>query len=381
MSFIPREIESRINRFFLPNKVLVILGARRIGKTLFLREFVKDLDSSILQLNGEDLSTHDILKTRSVENYKRILGKNMVLIIDEAQKIPDIGGILKLMVDEIPGIRIVATGSSMFDLNNQLGEPLTGRKFTFLMFPFAQMEYNQIENPIQTYSNLEERLIYGSYPELLQYASFNEKASYLKELIQSYLLKDILELDGLRNSSKMFDLLRLIAFQIGKEVSLEELGRQLSMSKNTVERYLDLLSKVFVIFKVSGFSKNLRKEISKSNKWYFVDNGIRNAIIANFNPIGIRNDIGDLWENYVISERIKYQNYMGMSSNNYFWRTYQQQEIDWIEERDGNLFAYEMKWKQTNKIKAPSAWRENYPESEFSIIHSGNYLDWILPNP
>lgn len=381
MSFIPREIESKINRFFLPNKVLVILGARRIGKTLFLREFVKDLDSSILQLNGEDLSTHDILKTRSVENYKRILGKNKVLIIDEAQKIPDIGGVLKLMVDEIPGIRIVATGSSMFDLNNQLGEPLTGRKFTFLMFPFAQMEYNQIENPIQTYSNLEERLIYGSYPELLQYASFNEKAAYLKELIQSYLLKDILELDGLRNSSKMFDLLRLIAFQIGKEVSLEELGRQLAMSKNTVERYLDLLSKVFVIFKVSGFSKNLRKEISKSNKWYFVDNGIRNAIIANFNPIGIRNDIGDLWENYVISERIKYQNYTGMSSNNYFWRTYQQQEIDWIEERDGNLFAYEMKWKQTNKIKAPSAWRDNYPESEFSIIHPGNYLDWILPTP
>ena len=381
MSFIPREIESKINRFFLPNKVLVILGARRIGKTLFLREFVKDLDSSILQLNGEDLSTHDILKTRSVENYKRILGKNKVLIIDEAQKIPDIGGVLKLMVDEIPGIRIVATGSSMFDLNNQLGEPLTGRKFTFLMFPFAQMEYNQIENPIQTYSNLEERLIYGSYPELLQYASFNEKAAYLKELIQSYLLKDILELDGLRNSSKMFDLLRLIAFQIGKEVSLEELGRQLAMSKNTVERYLDLLSKVFVIFKVSGFSKNLRKEISKSNKWYFVDNGIRNAIIANFNPIGIRNDIGDLWENYVISERIKYQNYTGMNSNNYFWRTYQQQEIDWIEERDGNLFAYEMKWKQTNKIKAPSAWRDNYPESEFSIIHPGNYLDWILPTP
>ena len=294
MSFIPREIESRINRFFLPNKVLVILGARRIGKTLFLREFVKDLDSSILQLNGEDLSTHDILKTRSVENYKRILGKNKVLIIDEAQKIPDIGGVLKLMVDEIAGIRIVATGSSMFDLNNQLGEPLTGRKFTFLMFPFAQMEYNQIENPIQTYSNLEERLIYGSYPELLQYPSFDEKASYLKELLQSYLLKDILELDGLRNSSKMFDLLRLIAFQIGKEVSLEELGRQLAMSKNTVERYLDLLSKVFVIFKVSGFSKNLRKEISKSNKWYFVDNGIRNAIIANFNPIGIRNDIGDI---------------------------------------------------------------------------------------
>ncbi len=380
MSFIPREIESRISRFFLPNKVLVILGARRIGKTMFLREFVKDLDTSILQLNGEDLSTHDILKNRSVENYKRLLGKNKVLIIDEAQKIPDIGDVLKLMVDEISDIRIVATGSSMFDLNNQLGEPLTGRKFTFQMFPFAQMEYAQIENPIQTYSNLEERLIYGSYPELLHYVSFDEKSAYLKELLQSYLLKDILELDGLRNSSKMFDLLRLIAFQIGKEVSLEELGRQLSMSKNTVERYLDLLSKVFVIFKVSGFSKNLRKEVSKSSKWYFVDNGIRNAIIANFNPLNIRNDVGDLWENYVISERIKFQNYTGISSNNYFWRTYQQQEIDWVEERNGSLFAYEMKWKQTNKIKAPSAWRESYTESEFQVIHPGNYLDWILPN-
>lgn len=233
------------------------------------------------------MTTTEILKLRTVENYKRLMGKYKVLIIDEAQKIQDIGQILKLMVDTIEGIKIIASGSSVFDLANQLGEPLTGRKVTFNLFPLAQMEYSEEENLLQTKSLLEERLIYGSYPELLKYDSYEEKAAYLNELVNSYLLKDILEHDGIKNSSKMINLLRLIAFQIGKEVSLEELGRQLGMSRSSVERYLDLLSKVFVIYKVSGFSRNLRKEITKTSRWYFYDNGIRNTLIANFNPIAL----------------------------------------------------------------------------------------------
>ena len=375
--YINRAIKDAFLKKMTPNKVLLLLGARRVGKTSFIEHFINDnIKEPVLELYGEDMSTAEILKQRTVENYKRLMGKHKVLIIDEAQKIQDIGQILKLMVDKIDGIKIIATGSSVFDLANQLGEPLTGRKVTFNLYPLAQMEYSEEENIVQTKSLLEERLIYGNYPELLKYDSYEEKAAYLNELVNSYLLKDILEHDGIKNSAKLINLLRLLAFQIGKEVSLEELGRQLGMSRSSVERYLDLLSKVFVIYKVSGFSRNLRKEITKTSRWYFYDNGIRNTLIANFNPIALRNDIGELWENYLLSERIKYQQYSGMIVNNYFWRTYYQQEIDWIEEREGNLFAYEIKWKD-KKVKVPSAWKDAYPDSEYSVISQDNYLNFI----
>ena len=376
--YINRAIGNAFLKKMKPNKAILLLGARRVGKTSFLEHFVKEnTKEPVLKLNGEDLTTVEILKQRTVENYKRLMGKNKILIIDEAQKIPDIGQILKLMVDEIKGIKIIATGSSMFDLANQLGEPLTGRKITFNLYPLAQMEYSEEENMIQTKSLLEERLIYGSYPELIKYESNEEKAEYLKELVSSYLLKDILEHDGIKNSSKMINLLRLVAFQIGKEVSLDELGKKLGLSRNTVEKYLDLLEKVFVIYKVSGFSRNMRKEITKTSRWFFYDNGIRNTLIANFNPIAIRNDIGELWENYLLSERIKFQHYTGMIVNNYFWRTYYQQEIDWIEERNGNLFAYEIKWSKNKKVKVPTAWKDSYPESKYTVISQDNYLDFI----
>ncbi|MFZ4413518.1 MAG: ATP-binding protein [Bacteroidales bacterium] len=375
--YINRAIKDDFLKKMTPNKVLLLFGARRVGKTAFIEHFINDnIIEPVLELNGEDMSTSEILKQRTVENYKRLMRNHRVLIIDEAQKIQDIGQILKLMVDNIDGIKIIATGSSVFDLANQLGEPLTGRKITFNLYPLAQMEYSEEENIVQTKSILEERLIYGSYPELIKYVSYEEKAAYLNELVNSYLLKDILEHDGIKNSAKMINLLRLIAFQIGKEVSLEEVGRQLGMSRSSVERYLDLLSKVFVIYKVSGFSRNLRKEITKTSRWYFYDNGIRNTLIANFNPIALRNDIGELWENYLLSERIKFQQYTGMIVNNYFWRTYYQQEIDWVEERGGNLFAYEIKWKD-KKVKVPSAWKEAYPDSEYSIISQDNYMNFI----
>ena len=324
MKIIERAIFARFFKTMIPNKVLVLLGARRIGKTVFIHQIIQKLKQSFLLLNGDDFSTLDALRKRTVENYKRLLGKHKILIIDEAHKIPDIGHILKLIVDEIKGVKIIVTGSSTFDLTNHLGEPLTGRKVTYLMYPLAQLELSRNENLIQTKNHLEDRLIFGSYPELFNYKTVESKTQYLKELLNSYLLKDILEFENIRNSSKLLDLLRMLAFQIGNEVSLAELGTALGISKNTVERYLDLLSKVFVIYRVQGFNRNLRKEITKSSKWYFYDNGIRNILIANLNVLELRNDVGELWENYLLSERVKYQNYSGMLVNNYFWRTYQQ---------------------------------------------------------
>lgn len=375
--YISRAIEKSFLKKLKPNKVLVLLGARRIGKTSFIKKLLLNFKKDVLELNGEDFSTMEILKNRTVENYKRLIGTKTILFIDEAQNVSDIGNILKLMVDEIKGIKIIVTGSSMFDLKTKLGEPLTGRKATFLLYPLAQMEFSQTETLIQTKSRLEERLLFGAYPELLQYKSDTDKVNYLKELVNDYLFKDILAFEGVKNASKLVDLLRLIAFQIGKEVSIEELGRQLGMSKNTVERYLDLLAKTFVVFKLQGFSRNLRNEITKSSKWYFCDIGVRNTLIANFNSINLRNDVGELWENYVIAERIKYQQYKGILVNNYFWRTHQQQEIDWIEDRNGKLFAYEIKWNEKKQIKAPGAWQQAYPDSKFELITPKNYLNWI----
>lgn len=336
-------------------------------------------EEQVMSLNGEDMATQEVFKLRTVENYKRLLASTTLLIIDEAQKIEDIGAILKLIVDEIPRIKILVTGSSMSDLNNKLGEPLTGRKITFQLFPLAQMEYMQHENLIQTRAKLEERLIYGNYPELLKCPDNTEKESYLKQLVNDYLLKDILAFEGVRNATKMLDLLKLIAFLIGKEVSLDELGRQLGMSKNTVEKYLDLLSKVFVTYRLQGFSRNLRSEIVKSSKWYFYDNGIRNVLVANFAPLTLRNDVGELWENYCLSERLKYQHYKQITTHNYFWRTYQQQEIDWIEERGGGIHAYELKWSTSKKVKVPTTFKNAYPDSTFELITPENYLDWVSP--
>ena len=377
-TYINRAIRQTFLKKLQPNKVLVLLGARRVGKTQFLRNLADNyLNEPFLFLNGEDISTPAVLKARTIANYQRLLGDKKLLIIDEAQKVPDIGLVLKLMVDNIEGIKIIATGSSVFDMTNKLGEPLTGRKYTFHLYPFGQMELSEYENLVQTKANLEERLIYGSYPEVITLKSNNEKAAYLNEIVNSYLLKDILEIDGVRSSDKMLNLLRLVAFQIGKEVSLEELGKQLGLSRNTVERYLDLLSKVFVLYRISGFSRNLRNEITKTNRWYFFDNGIRNVLTTNFNPLSLRNDTGELWENYLLSERIKFQHYNEMLVNNYFWRTYQQQEIDWIEEREGKLHAYEIKWSNRKIPKVPSAWIRAYPDSSFKVITPENYLEWI----
>ena len=284
-SYISRVVFESFQSRIEENKVLIIYGARRVGKTQFLKKYLSEFDEDYLWLNGDDLNTHRLLENRTKANYVRILGLTRLLVLDEAQKIPDIGMKLKLMVDEIEGSKIIATGSSVFDLSNTLGEPLVGRKQTIHMFPLAQMEFSTIENLPQTKANLEERLIYGGYPELVHLPDHKKKQRYLKELVSDYLLKDILEYNGIRKADKLFDLLHLLAYQVGKEVSVDELAGQLkSISRNTVDQYLDLLSKVFVIYKVRGYSRNLRKEITKNNRWYFYDNGIRNAIINQFAP-------------------------------------------------------------------------------------------------
>jgi hypothetical protein len=377
--YVNRAIESEFAKRIQPRRVLVIYGPRRVGKTELIQRYLSGRSTNeYLLLNGDDQAVQRLLEERSEENYRRILGSRKLLVIDEAQKIPEIGIKLKLIVDQIHDVRVVATGSSVFDLENQLGEPLVGRKHTLRLYPLSVMELAQQETLIQTASRLEERLIFGGYPELLHLPDQQDKIAYLNEMVSSYLLRDILEFEGIRKADKLRDLLRLIAFQIGKPVNLEELGNALQLSKNTIERYLDLLSKVFVVFKVNGFSRSLRKEVTKMSRWYFYDNGIRNALIQNFNPMSLRSDAGELWENFAITERLKYMDYSKRSFNYYFWRTYDQQELDWVEEEAGEIRGYEMKWNPTRKPKAPGAWTNAYPEAKFQVIHSGNYLDWVI---
>ena len=376
MNYLVRDLSENIIKKLQPNKVVIVFGARRVGKTVFVKEILDKINEPVLTLNGEDIYVHDKLSIRTVENYKQILGSYKILYIDEAQKIPYIGLILKLMIDEIEGLRIIISGSSSFDIYKDAGEPLTGRKYSFNLYALSENEYNQVENSITKIDKVRERLIFGNYPELIHIPDREDKIDYLNEMVSSYLLKDILVYENIKNSQKIFNLLRLISFQIGGEVSLQELGKQLGISKNTVEKYLALLSKVYILHKVEGFSRNLRKEITKNSRWYFLDNGIRNAVIANFNRVESRNDIGQLWENYMISERIKYQEYKRLSSNNYFWRTYEQQEVDWVEERGGHLFAYEFKWKESN-VKIPTQWKKAYVDSTFEVINMNNFEKWL----
>jgi len=376
MEPVKRLLEERVRTKILPNKAVLIFGARRVGKTILLRQIIDKFEGKVLLLNGEDLDSVSILNEKSISNYSHILDGVNLLAIDEAQAIPDIGSKLKLIVDEIPGISVVATGSSSFDLLNKAGEPLVGRSAQFYLTPFSQREIGQVENALETRQNLESRLIYGSYPEVVTMSGYDNKAQYLGDIVNAYLLKDILSIDGLKNSGKMKDLLRLIAFQVGNEVSYDELGKQLGMSKNTVEKYLDLLSKVFVVFRLGGFSRNLRKEVVKAGKWYFYDNGIRNAIIGNFGPVSIRQDVGPLWENYLISERVKQNLNERLNKEFYFWRTYDGQEIDLIEETSDSLTALEFKWGDKTPV-VPKAFGIAYPEASFSVVNRDNYLRFL----
>lgn len=376
METIKRILQTKIMSEIAPNKVVLIFGARRVGKTVMMHQIVENYAGRTMMLNGEDYDTLALLEHRSVANYRHLFEGIDLLAIDEAQNIPQIGNVLKLIVDEVPGISVLASGSSSFDLQNKTGEPLVGRSTQFLLTPFSQQEIAQTENALETRQNLESRLIYGSYPEVVMMDNFARKTDYLRDIVGAYLLKDILAIDGLKNSGKMRDLLRLIAFQMGSEVSYDELGKQLGLSRNTVEKYLDLLEKVFVIYKVGAYSRNLRKEITKAGKWYFYDNGIRNAVIGAFSPLAIRQDVGVLWENYIIGERRKANFNEKLHKEFYFWRTYDKQEIDLIEESADKLTALEFKWG--NKAPGvPKVFQAAYPNAEYHVVNRENYLQFV----
>ncbi len=376
METIKRILQEKISDRIAPGKAVLILGARRVDKTVMMRKIVDGYQGRTMMLNGEDYDTLALLGNRTVANYRHLLEGIDLLAIDEAQNIPGIGSILKLIVDEIPGVSVLASGSSSFDLLNKTGEPLVGRSTQFLLTPFSRREISQMETVLETRQNLEVRLVYGSYPEVVMMDNFERKTDYLRDIVGAYLLKDILAIDGLKNSSKMRNLLRQIAFQLGSEVSYDELGKQLGMSRTTVEKYLDLLEKVFVVYRLGAYSRNLRKEVTKAGKWYFYDNGIRNAIIGAFSPLAIWQDVGVLWENYIIGERRKANFNEGLHKEFYFWRTYDKQEIDLVEERVDNLTALEFKWG--NKISTvPKAFQEAYPRAEFHVVNKENYLDFV----
>ena len=374
---IVRAIEKFISENLVPGKVILLFGARRVGKTTLLKQLKKENGNNALYLNGDDLDTHELLARRTKANYEKLIGNHQLLIIDEAQEIQDIGKKLKLMVDEFPKVRFIVSGSSSFDLSNKAGEPLVGRAIFLNMYPFAQAELSPTENLVETKGNLAERLIYGSYPDVWKAKTNDAKQQYLKDLVSSYLLKDILSFDGIQKSDKLLNILKMLAFRAGSEISIESMGNDLGLSKNTVDRYLDLLTKVFVIYRLDGFSKNLDNEITKKSKWYFFDNGIRNALISNFNPLNLRDDAGKLWENYLLSERIKYHSFSKWSGNIFFWRTHTKQEIDLIEETDDQQAAFEFKFSNKRKAKVPSQWAKGYPNASWKVIDQENYLTFI----
>ncbi|MEE1542968.1 MAG: ATP-binding protein [Paludibacteraceae bacterium] len=375
---IERELKAQVVKRIKPQKVMLIYGPRRVGKTLLLREIFNEFEGKKLLLNGESSDTVRMLSDRSISNYKHLFADVSLLAIDEAQHIPEIGMKLKLMVDEIPGLAIVATGSSSFDLQNQAGEPLVGRSTRFMLTPFSIKEINKQQPTFQTITNIDQYLVYGFYPELISIDSGAEQARYLTEIVDSYLLRDILAIDGVKNAQKMHDLLRLVAYQVGSEVSTDELGKQLGVSRNTAERYLDLLQKVFVLYRLGGYSKNLRKEVVKSSKWYFQDNGIRNAVLNDFRPFADRSseERGALWENFIIGERMKRKHNNLSNINLYFWRTYDQQEIDLIEEDGEIITAYEIKSGKKNP-KIPKAFANAYPEAAYNIVNKDVFWNYV----
>ncbi|MCY3842732.1 MAG: ATP-binding protein [Acidobacteria bacterium] len=375
--YIPHALLEPLRHAVAPNRVVVVYGPRRVGKTTLLREYMRRHDPDALLVSGEDIDVRAYLESQSLARLRAFVGRRQTLIVDEAQHVRHIGLNLKLLADHVDGLRIIATGSSSFDLAQQTGEPLTGRKRTLLLLPLAQLELGAIETAHETRANLELRLIHGSYPEVVLSESNEDREVYLRELISSYLFKDILQLEGVRHADKLLRLLQALAFQIGREVSLAELGTRLAMSRNTVERYLDLLEKAYVVYGRLGFSRNLRKEIAKSRRYYFYDNGIRNGLINNFNPPALRDDTGALWENYVMVERLKRNLYTGRRVASYFWRTYDRQEVDLVEERAGRLDGAEMKWSPKPGLRPPRAWREAYPDSSFRVVDRESYLDFI----
>jgi uncharacterized protein len=374
---IQRIIQNRlIGSFEKYNKIILVFGARQTGKTTLCNRILDGMTGKILRFNGDEIKYTELFSSRDFAKMNLLLDGYDVLFIDEAQRIPDIGINLKIIYDNLPNLKMLITGSSSFELSNQVKEPLTGRTLTYQLMPLSLQEMRQNMPIFEIQQRLEEFMLYGLYPEITHYANAREKERYLVELSSSYLYKDILELSSIRNSSKISSLLKLLAFQIGQEVSLNEIAQNLSLSQETVNKYIDLLEQSFIVFRLHGFSRNLRKEIGKRDKIYFWDLGIRNCIIQNFSSLTIRNDVGQMWENMIITERFKYLKNNDIHTNSYFWRTYTGAEVDYVEEQNGELFAYEIKYTKP-KTKAPQTWIENYG-GNFKSINRDNFWEFFM---
>ena len=375
---ISRELSSKLlERLADSKKILVLYGARQVGKTTLVNHLLKEFQGRVLKVDGDQKDYADTLSSRNLAKLKRLVSGYDLLFIDEAQRIPDIGINLKIFHDQIPDLRVIATGSSSFELANQVAEPLTGRTWTYTLYPISVSEWRNTHNLFELDQRLDEFLQFGMYPEVFSIPNAADKAEYLTGLSHSYLYKDILDLGGIKHADKIRDLLRLLAFQTGSLISYSELGRSLGMSTETVQRYIDLLEKSFVVFRLTGYSRNLRKEIVKNPKIYFVDLGIRNAIMENFHSPDKRPDRGGLWENFLLVERIKSQANRQERANRFFWRTYTGAELDYVEESGGTLRGFEFKWG-TKAVKAPATWLDTYSEATFQHINRENYLEFIL---
>jgi hypothetical protein len=375
---IKRFLFEQLKDNLIPGKVLVLYGPRQVGKTTLARDFIESVSFRNKFVNADEMIYREALSSQNRQRIGEVLGDAELLVIDEAQRVPEIGLNLKILIDSFPNAMVIATGSASFDLANKISEPLTGRKLTFNLYPVSYPEIKQAIGALEARSQLERWLVWGGYPAIVTTDNLIFRERLLGELVGSFLYRDILDLEGVRRSDKIVDLLRLLAFQIGQEVSISELAANLALNHQTVERYIDLLEKVFVIFRVRGFSRNLRKEVSKNSRFYFFDNGVRNSLIQNFNNLSLRNDVGQLWENYLVVERRKANQAAGRIVNSYFWRTYDKKEIDSIEEHGGKLYGYEFKWQNSElRHSTQNEFLNSYPGSELAVINQENFEDFL----
>lgn len=376
--YIRRRLEETLKANLFKGKVVILYGARQVGKTTLVKKIAEEIGQPYGYLNCDDLDVLSRLQNAgNSDSLNQIIGDYRLTIIDEAQRVKDIGLKLKLLVDSFPEKQIIATGSSSFDLSNEVSEPLTGRNFEFWLFPLSLSEIVDQKSQIEVDRELENLLVYGSYPEIYQLESLEQKSQRIKYLTSNYLYKDILKFNNIKNSETVLKLLQALALQTGNEVSYNEMAVLVGVNKQTVANYVELLEKAFIVFRISPYSGNLRKAINKMRKIYFFDLGIRNAIINNQNPLNLRDDAGRLWENFVISEKYKSQLGLGFKTNYHFWRTYDQQEVDLVESKGGKLFGWEIKWNDKNK-KPPKAWVENYKNSTYQVINKENYLKFLV---
>ena len=376
MKLIKRNIEDGIRGRLFTGKAIVIMGARQVGKTTLLKQLFAEANDDVYWLSGDDQDVRDLFENVTATRLRAHFGHHRVVIIDEAQRISDVGIKLKLIVDQIPDVQLVATGSSSFELANRINEPLTGRKWEYRMFPLSFAELVSNTSLLEEKRMLPHRLVYGSYPDVVNRPG--DEVAVLRSLLDGYLYKDILEFDKIHKPEKLTKLLQAIAYQVGSEVSYNELSQVCGLDPKTVANYITILEQAYIIFRLGTFSRNLRNELKSSRKLFFYDNGIRNALIGNFTQIENRTDVGALFENYMVSERLKLKEYSGDYANSWFWRTTAQQELDYLEEKDGQLNAYEFKWSPRRRASLPLSFRNAYPQARFTVITRDNIEDFLL---